>query len=240
MAEKPKYQIRVASGPNNGNDTIPTMHETMTSDRPEPGRKSRLHNTMRLIRQLENGREKDPLSNLDVQRQRLSALLNELDDVISDIPDDVDLFSFELSSNHPIRLWIDDTTFVVMAKGNEGYRMLKETRAGRVLLRESKNRRSINEAIVHYVAERLAQYERLQPEDVHARGRASSKGHHEKPDPVSEDQAGSDETSAIIIRHSKVRSFIWFVIGTLFGAISLLAFAWFRTDIMDFIDKIFV
>ena len=88
------------------------------------------------------------------------ALRDDLSDVINDIPYDAHFFDFRISGKEPARLWIDATTFITLADETGNYRMLKETRAGRVLLCESEDRKPVGDATVNYIAERLAEWER--------------------------------------------------------------------------------
>lgn len=216
------------------------------------GRSGRLENTLRLIRERE-GIDAGKIGELkqDNRRANLKALRNDLDDVIADIPKNLDMFDFRLSSKEPPKLWIDDTTFVIMDRDSGDYRLLKETRAGSILLRESDDRNEVSEAVIHYVAERLARYERDNRsvhrsasvpgfnarhasvvQDTEIRGLPVSRKTklmepvQETPEPI------------IIVKQSRLRSFIWFVLGMITGAGLLFTYAWFRIEITDFIDNL--
>ena len=117
----------------------------------------RLEETMRLVREREANSK---VEFAQLKRDALLALRDDLADVINDIPYDAHFFDFRISGKEPARLWVDATTFVTLADETGNYRMLKETRAGRVLLCESDDRKTVGEATVHYIAERLAEWER--------------------------------------------------------------------------------
>ena len=117
----------------------------------------RLEETMRLVRERE-ANSKGEFAQL--KRDALLALRDDLSDVINDIPYDAHFFDFRISGKEPARLWVDATTFVTLADETGNYRMLKETRAGRILLCESENREAVGDATVNYIAERLAEWER--------------------------------------------------------------------------------
>ena len=117
----------------------------------------RLEETMRLVRERE-ANSKGEFAQL--KRDALLALRDDLSDVINDIPYDAHFFDFRISGKEPARLWVDATTFVTLADETGNYRMLKETRAGRILLCESEDRKAVGDATVNYIAERLAEWER--------------------------------------------------------------------------------
>lgn len=118
---------------------------------------SRLEETIRRVREREDNSKIDFAQ---AKREALASFREEISDVIQDIPYDAHFFDFRISGKEPARLWIDATTFVTMGYDTSNYRMLKETRAGRILLCESDDRETVAEAIVHYIAERLAEWER--------------------------------------------------------------------------------
>ena len=117
----------------------------------------RLEETMRLVRERE-ANSKGEFAQL--KRDALLALRDDLSDVINDIPYDAHFFDFRISGKEPARLWVDATTFITLADETGNYRMLKETRAGRILLCESEDRKAVGDATVNYIAERLAEWER--------------------------------------------------------------------------------
>lgn len=234
-------------------------HEDDSNKRSRTGRslnkKSRLQDTLRLIRERESGystaanqesenrqpgRTNTPKPDPDLNNplRLLTQLEADVSDVIADIPNNVDIFHFEVTDGEPPRFWIDQTTFVVMAKNNEGFRMLKDTRVGRILLRESENREAVANAIVQYVAERVAQHQANETTAQVTEPKPMLRDMAQRPPQKPANQQTKrkpmliKDRPTVVIRHSRFRSFIWFIIGTLFGAISLLATAWFRQDII--------
>lgn len=209
-----------------------TSNLTNGPDASEAGEGGRLESTMQVIRE-RDAQQGDVLGEVrDSQKGRLELLKHEIRDVIADVPREVDIFDFRIVSTEPPRFWIDATTFVVIAKGNTGYRMLKDTRAGRILLRESVERGPMADAIIQYVAERLAQRERAMEGEYYG-------GKMQKPLPVvapsSTDPASSrsdiaDGEGSTSTKRSG-RPLLWFLLGVLVGAGGLFAFAWYRKDL---------
>ncbi|MEP2944454.1 MAG: hypothetical protein ABJL18_01195 [Hyphomicrobiales bacterium] len=219
-------------------------HETET-DKPSKNTRS-LTETMQLIRKKEHARRFATANVHGQNRNQLSLLLDDLEDVIADIGDERKYFDFHLSHGEQPQLWIDETTFVVMSKGGAGFRLLKQTRAGRILLRESRGRAEMGEAVVHYIAERLSHIEN---EQIHAQHVASSHDNkyampenkipeNSAPDNRMPDPAVMELEPTIIVRHSRLRSFFWFLTGFLTGALTLLALAWFRDDISAYLSTL--
>src|SRR5690606_15712224 len=73
----------------------------------------------------------------EASRVRLDLLAAELAPVFADVPEDIDLFDFTISSGLQPRLWIDAVSHVAMGRDRRTYRFLKDTRAGRIVLAES-------------------------------------------------------------------------------------------------------
>ena len=92
----------------------------------------------------------------DLQRTRLELLVQEIQDVIDDAPDDQG-FDFAISAGAQPRLWIDAVAHVSIARDRRTYRFVRDTRAGRVVLAESSDMKPVNEAITRYVAERIVE-----------------------------------------------------------------------------------
>lgn len=244
--------------------------KTSSSQNDETGR---LEETMRLVRERE---ENSKVGFAQLKRDALLALRDDLSDVINDIPYDAHFFDFRISGKEPARLWVDATTFITLADETGNYRMLKETRAGRVLLCESEDRKTVGDATVQYIAERLAEWERSkttldnankpkpkQPAalmdddafiaDTELFKLALNDANHVQTANViksaSLDEADDLDTLAeteerqvdpiVVVRPSPLRNFIWFIIGTIVGALGLLIYAWNREEMSEFITKTF-
>ena len=226
---------------------------------------------MRLVREREANSK---VEFAQLKRDALLALRDDLSDVINDIPYDAHFFDFRISGKEPARLWVDATTFVTLADETGNFRMLKETRAGRVLLCESDNRKTVGDATVQYIAERLAEWERSknsldkankpkpkQPAallehdefdaDTELFKLALSDANHVQTANVIQsaalDEADELDTNAeksdrldkpiVVVRPSPLRSFFWFVIGMVVGALGLLIYAWNREEITTFVTN---
>lgn len=219
-------------------------HETGTDKSTKNARS--LSETMQLIRKKEHAMRFAATSANAQNRSQLSHLLDDLEDVITDIGDDRKYFDFHLSHGELPQLWIDETTFVAMSKGGAGFRLFKQTRAGRILLRESRDRTDMGEAVVHYIAERLSHIENDQ---IHAQHAASSYDNeyamrenkiatNSAPDNSARETAMMEPEPVIIVRRSRLRSFVWFLVGFLTGGLTLLALAWFRDDISAYLSTL--
>ena len=85
----------------------------------------------------------------------------ELAPLFAEVPADIDLFDFTISSGLQPRLWIDAVSHVAMARDRRTYRFVKDTRAGRVVLAEDTAIKPVADQVARYVAERLIERERL-------------------------------------------------------------------------------
>ncbi|MGB3388856.1 MAG: hypothetical protein WBA88_12810 [Pseudaminobacter sp.] len=97
----------------------------------------------------------------EASRMRLDLLANELAQVFADVPDDVDMFDFAISSGLQPRLWIDAVSHVGLGRDRRTYRFLKDTRIGRVVLAESTDIKPIADQVTRYIAERLIEREHM-------------------------------------------------------------------------------
>ena len=189
----------------------------------------RLAETLALVREQQEAKQAHEGNAKNAQRKELSILLDNLENVIAELGDDRQYFDFYLTDNHVPQLYIDRSTFVVAAKGGEDFRLLKETRAGRILLHETRDREAMGEAIVHYVAERLSHIDNERAQAT--RVASSYKNDYAMGHEGMRENAMMQAEPKIIVRGSRLRSFFWFLIGFLTGGITLFALAWFRADI---------
>jgi len=97
----------------------------------------------------------------EASRTRLELMAEELAPLFAEVPADIDLFDFTISSGLQPRLWIDAVSHVAMARDRRTYRFVKDTRAGRVVLAEDTAIRPVADQVGRYVAERLIERERL-------------------------------------------------------------------------------
>ena len=97
----------------------------------------------------------------EASHTRLELIAAELAPLFAEVPPDIDLFDFTISSGLQPRFWIDAVSHVAMARDRRTYRFVKDTRAGRVVLAEDTAIRPVADQVARYVAERLIERERL-------------------------------------------------------------------------------
>lgn len=97
----------------------------------------------------------------DASRARLDLMAAELAPLFEQVPVEIDLFDFTISSGLQPRLWIDAVSHVAMARDRRTYRFVKDTRAGRVVLAEDTAIKPVADQIARYVAERMIERQRL-------------------------------------------------------------------------------
>ena len=97
----------------------------------------------------------------EASRTRLDLLAAELAPVFEDVPADIDLFDFTISSGLQPRLWIDAVSHVAMARDRRTYRFLRDTRLGRVVLAEDAAIKPVADQVTRYVAERIVERQHL-------------------------------------------------------------------------------
>ena len=96
----------------------------------------------------------------ETETTRLDLLLDDLKPIVADIPAGDERFVFTISRGETPRLWIDATTHVVIARDARTYRLLSDTRLGRVVLAESEDLEQVSDRITAHVAERMIERER--------------------------------------------------------------------------------
>jgi hypothetical protein len=156
----------------------------------------------------------------EASRMRLDMLAAEVAPIFAEVPADVDLFDFTISSGLQPRLWIDAISHVAMGRDRRTYRFVKDTRVGRVVLAESANIEPVADQIARYVAERIVERQHLMeggPEPAMA-------SLHRTP--------AADATTEPRLRHrfrEAVRSIFALIgAGVLFGLVASAVFFWER------------
>jgi len=96
----------------------------------------------------------------DAEVARLEILNEALDPLFSQIPDTVDLFDRGISQGETPRLWIDVVSHVVMGRDKRIYRLVQDSRFGRIVIAESHEVAVIVGAVTDYVARRMIERER--------------------------------------------------------------------------------
>lgn len=95
-----------------------------------------------------------------VELAKLELLLAALQPVFQQIPDNADMFDPGIAGADRPRLFIDMVAFVEMSRDRRGFRFMKETRSGRVVMAESDQQDAIVEAVTTYLARRLVEREK--------------------------------------------------------------------------------
>lgn len=154
----------------------------------------------------------------DTERARLELLHEALEDVAKELPEDMDMLTFQIVPGRKPRFWVDITGFVEMARDKRTYRFLKDTRLGRVILAESQDVDDVADAVTHYLAERIVEREKAMESDY----LLSKMGE----DAIDRDAAVKAK------RYRAAKSggssgIWWFLIGILAGAIGLVLYAWY-------------
>lgn len=111
----------------------------------------------------------------EASRMRLDLLAQELAPVFAEVPADIDMFDFAVSSGLQPRLWIDAISHVALGRDRRTYRFLKDTRIGRVVLAESTDMKPVVDQVTRYIAERIVERQRMMDGGVdHAYARDAS------------------------------------------------------------------
>src|SRR6201992_598435 len=88
----------------------------------------------------------------DAEVARLEILSEALDPLFGPIPDQVELFDRGISQGDTPRLWIDVVAHIVMGRDKRIYRLVQDTRFGRIVLAESHDIDTMVQAVTDYVA----------------------------------------------------------------------------------------
>jgi hypothetical protein len=105
------------------------------------------------IREVKNGladRDDVVVDMREAHRMRLELMAAELAGVFEDVPDDIDMFDFAISSGLQPRLWIDAVAHVAMGRDRRTYRFVRDTRQGRVVLAESTAIEPVADQVTRY------------------------------------------------------------------------------------------
>lgn len=119
----------------------------------------RLRDALRRAR-IENAERTGVVVDLrDAEVARLEILNELLDPLFAQIPDDIAIFDRAISQGDTPRLWIDMVTHVAMGRDKRIYRLLQDTRFGRVVLAETRDVAAMLDPVTHYVARRIIERE---------------------------------------------------------------------------------
>lgn len=120
----------------------------------------RLSDAIREARNAAAERDDVVIEMREAQRMRLEMLASELKPLFDDVPADLDIFDFALSSGLQPRLWIDAVSHIAMGRDRRTYRFVKDTRLGRVVLAESPDMKPVADQVGRYVADRIIERQR--------------------------------------------------------------------------------
>lgn len=120
----------------------------------------RLSDAIREARNAAAEREDVVVEMREAQRMRLEMLAAELKPLFDQVPGDVEIFDFALTSGQQPRLWIDAVSHVTMGRDRRTYRFLRDTRAGRVVMAESSDMKPVADQVTRYVADRIVERQR--------------------------------------------------------------------------------
>lgn len=95
----------------------------------------------------------------DAEVARLEILSEALDPLFSEIPANVELFDRGISQGDTPRLWVDAVAHVVMGRDKRIYRLVQDTRFGRIVLAQSHDVKAMVSAVTDYVARRMIERE---------------------------------------------------------------------------------
>jgi hypothetical protein len=131
------------------------------ADIQQPALGRRLADVIREVKNAAADRDDVVVELREASRTRLDLMAAELAPLFAQVPADIDLFDFTISSGLQPRLWIDAISHVAMARDRRTYRFVKDTRAGRVVLAEDLTIKPVADQVARYVAERMIERERL-------------------------------------------------------------------------------
>lgn len=126
----------------------------------------RLADAIREVKNAAADRDDVVIEMREAERMRLELFAAEIAPIISEVPQEMDLFDFAISQGLQPRFWIDATSHVSMGRDKRTYRFLKDTRLGRVVMAESSDMKPVADQVTRYLAERIVERQRLMEGDV--------------------------------------------------------------------------
>ncbi len=199
--------------------------ETTLSD-PERVRTLRAALTVVRTREADQDDVADELR--EAERNRLELLAEKVRPLLDEVDPRDERFDLVLATGSRPRLWIDMTSFVAMGPDRDGtpkrgYRLLRDTRLGRVVVAESVDVDEAADSVATYMAERIIEREKMMEGDWLAANAL----------PAPTEQAKATKASALPVksaadRKPKRRPLHWFVsivLGILAGiGVAAIAF----------------
>lgn len=163
---------------------------------------------------------------------RLEILADALQPILDQAPRDCDIFDLAISPGERPRLFLDQIGFVEMDRDRRTYRLLQDTRHGRVTLCESESLDEVVDAATDYIAHRLIEREKALAIDYASGGALRSlrirTSESARPTPRREASAASDA-----MRAKAFRAFLFLVefLGSaaFFGLLFIICLWIYRT-----------
>ncbi|MBB5752787.1 hypothetical protein [Prosthecomicrobium pneumaticum] len=199
---------------------------TETPDRAGPSNVRKLNEAIRKVRVAETERSDVVVELRETERARLDMLADELRGVFAEVPAEDEQFLFEMAQGMQPRLWIDVTSFVMMARDRRTYRFVKDTRLGRTVILETAHLDDMADCVTQYIAERVIERERAIEGDWLVKRIARAE---EAPKPRRTlDLHATQPAPAPAPRAATAALLAAFLGGALIGILGLFAYAWMR------------
>lgn len=97
---------------------------------------------------------------------RLELLHDAVRPILEQVPCHIDTFDAAVSHGDHPRLFIDMIGFVELARDNRGYRLVQDTRHGRIVMAEADDLEAAVDAVAAYIARRLVEREKAMAADT--------------------------------------------------------------------------
>lgn len=152
----------------------------------------------------------------ELGRIRLEMLKQELEEVFAAVPNDDPYWDFAMSYGVEVRLWLDATAHIVMARDRRTYRLVRDTRAGRVVLCETPDLPIIEQAVTHYIADRIVERQKLIESDT------LPLQFHKALQSHTEEQQANETATVNIERNIFWRNIMWFAVGAVVAGLLLI------------------
>lgn len=170
----------------------------------------------------------------DADRARLELLAEELAPIIAEIDSADERFDFGITSGQQPRFWIDAVAHVHMGRDRRIFRLVRDTRLGRVLIAESSEIKQITDAASRYIAERVIERERVLAGDFHALDGSAMNDATAEPASRSGSAVAASDAGGVkeARKSSSTEGFVigasWFILGCVAGAGALVLAFWDR------------
>ncbi|MDA8869932.1 hypothetical protein N9H93_00905 [Rhizobiaceae bacterium] len=166
----------------------------------------------------------------NAERARLELLAAAIRPLLDEIDTADDRFEFAITRGTKARLWIDMVAFVSMGNDKRTYRLLRDTRQGRVVLSETGDLDVARDAVTNYVAERIVERSKMLDADWDARPLSPNFseedgefGREQIADDLNSNSASLPAPTVQQPETCRARRILWFVIGMTVGALALAA-----------------